>query len=391
MKLPSISRYLDKYESFMCDLLAESVVPHGDLIQRWGELDENLLFKVAERNLATSVIGHFLDRLSSQIKVSQRWRIAHDKTDYRIRSYLEELDRIAAKLARENIPLVALKNGGIARGIYPCPGCCPMGDLDVLVKRKDFREAHEVLLQQGYKFQFRSILEKPDFEAAMRNGGAEYWKALQGGEKLWLELQWRPIAGRWIRPDQEPSADDLINRSVSIPGTAVRLLSPEDNLLQVSLHTVKHSYIRAPGFRLHLDVERIVRYQTIDWEVFLQRVVSLEVKTSVYFSLLIPHLFFDTPIPDFVLACLGPSQWKAFLVMHWLKGAGFFNPDERKFGRLSYVIFKILLYDDVKGLIRAIIPEASWMKKNYELKSSALLPFFYLARLGNLAFRRLRT
>ena len=36
------------------------------------------------------------------------------------------------------------------------------------------------------------------------------------------------MAGRWIRPDQEPLADDLLDRSISIPGSSARLLSPED-------------------------------------------------------------------------------------------------------------------------------------------------------------------
>ena len=47
-----------------------------------------------------------------------------------------------------------------------------------------------------------------------------------------------------------------------------QILSPEDNLLQVALHTAKHSYVRAPGFRLHSDVDRIVCFQEINWNIF---------------------------------------------------------------------------------------------------------------------------
>ena len=53
--------------------------------------------------------------------------------------------------------------------------------------------------------------------------------------------------------------DDLIDRSQQIEGTSLRILSPEDNLLQVCLHTAKHSYVRSPGFRLHLDVDQLFR------------------------------------------------------------------------------------------------------------------------------------
>ena len=56
--------------------------------------------------------------------------------------------------------MVALKNGGIARGIYPCIGCCPMGDLDVLIDKRNFKKAHEILINERYIFKFRNPPEK---------------------------------------------------------------------------------------------------------------------------------------------------------------------------------------------------------------------------------------
>lgn len=344
-------------------------------------------FDLAQRNQVASVVAHvLLDSATSGL--SPQWRAVHDSTHARISTYLAELDRVAARLADEAIAPVALKNGGIARGIYPCPGCCPMGDLDVLVEKQHFRRAHQILLEEGYHFEFRSPLEEAELEAAERDGGAEYYKVLPNGEKLWFELQWRPVAGRWIRPDQEPSAEELIARSVAIPGTAVRLLSPEDNLLQVALHTAKHSYVRAPGFRLHLDVDRIVRRQPIDWETFAERVVALQVKIAVYFSLAIPRAIFQTPIPDEILARLQPPAWKARLIQRWLERAGLFNPDERKFGRLGYVVFTALLYDDWRGLWRGIFPSRAWMRERYGFQNDWLLPYYHVRRLVDLGLRR---
>ena len=290
-----------------------------------------------------------------------------------------------------NISLVALKNGGIARGIYPCPGCCPMGDIDVLIEKKHFRQAHQILLDNGYHFEFRSPLEEVELSAAEAGGGAEYWKILPNGEKFWLELQWRPVAGRWIRPDQEPKAEDLMARSLPIEGTAVRLLAPEDNLLQVALHTAKHTYVRAPGFRLHLDVDRIVHYQEIDWKVFVQRVLDLQVKTPVYFSLAIPKELFETPIPDWVLVRLRPPVWKEKLIVAWLNRVGLFNPQEKKFGRVGYIVFTSLLYDDLSGLLRGIFPDKAWMRQHYGCRSDWLLPYYHARRLFDLAFHRLST
>ena len=266
-----------------------------------------------------------------------------------------------------------------------------MGDLDTLVEKKNFRRAHQILLEEGYHFEFRSPLEEVELSAAEASGGAEYWKILPSGEKMWFELQWRPVSGRWIRADQEPSAEELMERSVSIPGTAVRLLCPEDNLLQVCLHTAKHSYVRAPGFRLHLDVERIVRGQVVDWRVFTERVEKLQVKTAVYFSLVIPKELFGTPIPEEVLACLRPVTWKEGLISRMITRAGLFNPNDHKFSRLGYIFFTLLLYDDLGGLLRSVFPSSNWMCGRYNIHHCWEYPYYYVRRLMDLVLHRANT
>ncbi|MEM2001564.1 MAG: nucleotidyltransferase family protein [Candidatus Methanomethylicaceae archaeon] len=353
------------------------------------EVGDQTAFDLAQANGVAPIVAHALIDALGLNSVSNHWRQAHEANYRRVSSYLDELDHIAAWLAEENIQVVALKNGGIARGIYRCPGCCPMGDLDVLIEKSHFRRSHRILLDKGYRFEFRSPLEKPDLEFAERNGSAEYRKVLPNGETLWLELQWRPVAGRWIRPDQEPLAEELIARSMPIPSTAVRLLAPEDNLIQVALHTAKHSYVRSPGFRLHLDIDRIVRYQTVNWHLFLSCVLALQVKTPVYFSLAIPKALFNTPIPDEVLGRLRPPPWKERLIMRWLERVGLFNPDERKFSNAGFIVFSALLYDDLRGFWRAIFPPAKWMHQRYGFRSKLFLPFYHARRLAELIWQRM--
>jgi hypothetical protein len=383
---------LTESQRLLCRAIADDPVQVRGAAARqlWEQLGDRAALALARENQVEALLAHVLMEIFGS-EIPAPWRQAHDETFQRLCLYLGELDRLAARLAEDGIPLVALKNGGIARGIFPCPGCCPMGDLDVLVAKGHFRRAHGLLLDENYTFEFRSPLEKASLEAAESGGGAEYWKVLPGGERLWLELQWRPVAGRWIRPDQEPKAEELLARSISIPGSAVRLLAPEDNLLQISLHTAKHSYVRAPGFRLHTDVDRIVRRQPLNWEVFLARVHSLEVKTPVYFSLAIPRFLFGTPIPEEVLAQLQPPAWKLALITGWLQRVGLFNPDAPKFGRAGFVVFTALLYDDLKGLMRGLFPGKAWMRAQYGFHRNWLLPYYYGRRLVDLALRRVST
>ena len=382
---------LTELEQVLCQAIACGARRPNELAQKFVDaMGEDAAWAFADQNEIAPHLAHALHGESVH-SAGDRWSKAHQQTQSRIQSYLNELDRVSAELDRDSIQVIALKNAGITRGLYDCPGCSPMGDLDILVRPADFRRAHRFLLDDGYEFEFRSELEENDLAAAEKSGGAEYWKILSNGEKLWLELQWRPVAGRWIQPDQEPAADDLFARSKPMDGTQVRLMAPEDNLLQVALHTAKHSYVRAPGFRLHTDVDRIVSRETVDWDRFLRTACDLQVKGAIYYSLIIPRKVFGTEIPDQVLNSLRPSNGRDRRMWAAIQKAGLFNPDERKFSKIGYILFSIMMYDDLKGLSRGVFPPADWMSEKYGCKNRAALSYGYARRIFDLLTRRSQT
>ena len=376
-------------EQLFCRMIADAPVEAGEIGPMVDAVGDDNLWGFAVREGAESVVASRL--VSLGVAGSDRWPESAACVRGLLRLYLEQLDRVAAALAEEGITLVALKNSGIARGLFPDLAGCPMGDIDVLVSPGQFRRAHEVMKRLGFELGNRSPFEMADMEEAERHGGAEYTYRLSDGSVLWFELQWRPVAGRWIRPDQEPPADEMIARSVPIPGSAARLLAPEDNLLQVCLHTAKHSYVRAPGFRLHTDVDRIVRRCAIDWEQLCTRVERIGVRTAVYISLAIPAGMLGTPVPTEVLARLDFSPRKHRLLLRWLERVGWFNPKQKKWSKLGYIGFNLLLYDTLCDIVRAVFPESSWMVKRYEIKRRWTLPAWYVVRAFQLLLKRANT
>ena len=315
--------------------------------------DEWWTFAVANR--VEPIVAHALfDAFGDSFPGSERWHAAHDRNERRMSILLSEFDRIAAAMHEQGIRMLALKNAGIARGLHTCAACCPMGDLDVVVKKQQFRAAHEVMLSLGYPLATRTSTHDASFEAGFEDGGTEY-RAIVDDEEVWFELQWRPVAGRWIRPEQEPSASDLVDRSVPIEGTKVRLLSPVDNMVQVALHTAKHTYVRAPGLRLHTDVDRIAYYQSPDWDEVCEMVEALEVKTATFFSFALASALLDTPIPARVFQRLQPNRAKVEAMVRWLMRVDLFMPNEKKFTRPEMVGFTALMYDDAPGFLASAL------------------------------------
>ena len=376
-------------QQFLCCAVADDSTWHQDELRAlWEKLGDEQAFAVAQKNDATSIIACALSACLDKKLLPAHWQEAYEKIQTKLALFMKELDRVGAALSKANIPLLALKNSGIARGIYHDLAGSPMGDIDVLVDMDDFDKAHATMLELGFTFDSRSPLGEKTVEAAKRSGGSEYRYVLEDGSTLWFELQWRPVAGRWINESQEPKAKYLIARSVPITGSDVRLLAPTDNLLQVALHTAKHSYVRAPGFRLHTDVDRIVRRCDIDWPTFCREVERLAVCTAVYFSLALASHLLHTPVPDWVLNRLKPVWWKRKLILRSLLRVDLFNPDDPKWSRLGYIMFNILLYDSYQGLLRGLFPSVQTMRQRHGLKSVWALPFFYVFRMMGLILKR---
>jgi len=336
-------------------LAALSASPMGvcDAFEQLAPNSMDGLLEFAQRNRIAPIVAHALITQAPHLAGSV-WGQLHQASDQRMQIVLSEVDIVASRLSRAGIQMVALKNAGIARGIYPCAACCPMGDADLLVERSRFVEAHSLVQECGFRFDSRSSVEPAHLESAVSSGGTEYVKVVHG-EEVWLELQWRPIAGRWIRRDQEPNGAEMMARSVPIPGTCVRLLAPEDNMLQVALHTAKHSYVRAPGIRLHTDVDRLAALRPPNWQEVTASAIRLDVRTATYFSFACAVELLGARVPLNVLSDLEPSSWKRDLVTRWLHHVDFFEPDRQKFSRPAMMLFHALLYDDWAGFAASVM------------------------------------
>lgn len=343
------------------------------------EIDTDILYKCTCEHEMESVIYPNLKELYEG-KLPDIWEDKYIQTKNRIKFMVSKLGEIAERLDEIGVPLIALKNGGIAVAFMDDLAKCPMGDIDTLVNKTDFIETHRILIDKGFKFKFRSEYEFEDLQQAFMDGGTEYYYSDNDGSvnEMWFELSWRPIAGRWIRLDKEPNAQKLINDSNFIKDSKIRILSPEDNLLQVAIHTAKHSYVREPGFRLHLEVERIVKHSNIDWELFSKKVEEVGTKTAVYYSLYIAKQLFNTPIPEHTLQELKPNKIKDRYITKALKKAQLLHPTSKKFTKIGFVFFQLMLYDNLADIIRVIFPSAEWIKKKYGFKLPILYPCYLI-------------
>lgn len=67
---------------------------------------------------------------------------------------------------------------------------------------------------------------------------------------------------------------------------------------------------------MHSDVDRIVRYQDINWDVFTANVLRLQLKTAVHFSLYFASQLLEAPIPEKVFKSLDPAWYRKKIIVH---------------------------------------------------------------------------
>lgn len=349
-----------------------------DLLSRFNKLDQADFVPFCIEHQFEGMVGAFLVKYAPS--VSQTWQELYDDCYRKASEKLEAAKEICQHMHDHGIDMIVLKNGGILADIIDDPAKMPMGDIDTVVRKADFIKAYEIMLEAGYKFEYSNEYEVPDIHNALRDGDAEYWKNIAPNHLFCCEIAWRIVAGRWMRPDCEPDTESSFSRMHYAKDSYIGILDPVDNLVQVCIHTAKHSYLRAPGLRLNLDVERIVRHCKIDWNLFLQKIKAAHTKTAAYYSLYIANGLFDTPIPERVLEALRPSKRKQARIEKMLAEAGFLHPKQRKFSKLGFLCFQTSLYDSFADMFHTLYPNMAWMKQRYGFTNSLLVPKYIVIR-----------
>lgn len=355
------------------------------------QVSDCALWRIASEHKVASVVAEILQTCWPLNTLPSKWQRVYQSTQSKISSYLHELERISTSLEKSGVQFILLENGALACLNPDFPARFNFGDFDILIQPAKMPIVHRILIEEGYIA--TGGHSTPNAETLYADDGRIIYEmgAARVTEPLRLNIQGTLVARRWLQPNNTPDIETLFGRAIKIQNSSVLVLCPEDFLFQLCIHSAAHGYVRKPGLRLHLDIQWFLQNTEVNWEHFLEMARKYSVQTKVYFSLLIPHELFDTPVPKDVLPQLKPTIWKERILIRLIQKAGLFNISEKKFGRLEFIFFNALLYDDFGGLLRGIFPDANWMQARYQFQNRLLLPYYHIQRIMGLLFRRLAT
>lgn len=288
------------------------------------------------------------------------------------------LDELLAQFARAEIPVVLLKGAALGIALYPDPALRQIGDLDVLIREQDKARAAALLVAEG----FTPLLDLTD--GFREDFGSEQCYTRRGKRAATVDLHWNVIN----RPAYARALDVewFWARTLAVPyGTSrVTILNWDAQLLHLAEHFVIHHQMR--GLRWSFDLALVLSLHKNDlaWEAILDAARRFEVLPAL--NAVLTHVadVWGVTVPATVRTRLAASSsglgnQLAVIIATAdrtdatiLREGMSFRDWRRRVAYFFHVFF----------------PSPKYMRERYRIAHPALVPFFYLVRLG-LGARRL--
>ena len=292
-----------------------------------------------------------------------------------------DLAEILRELRRRGIPVVVLKGGHLGQVVYESFALRTMCDLDIMVRRDDLTRAAETLAELGYVPQYYGV-EEVDYARH------HHLRPMARADGIRVEIHWS-IA----RPDSPFQIDleGLWDRAqgASIMGVEVLVLSPEDLILHLCLHSSFTHKFRI-GLRMCWDIREVVRHyqDAIDWDLLGRRAQQWGIGKYVYLTLRLVRELLAADIPVAPIAPLEPPGFSPSVVT-WARTC-IFSPESD----VSVTPWMARLWTARRlrakvGVLRDILyPSRTALARNYRARpDSARIYLYYPLRWADIFLR----
>jgi hypothetical protein len=218
-----------------------------------------LLFARAERHGVLPLLYRALEEFRDAVPRNEMGFLKQGyETNVRKAMLLSrELIRIVSHLSESGIQVLPYKGLALAEALYGDIALRQSGDIDLLVRPRDFARVRNALAQLDYLPQARfSVVQ----ETAYLKSGYECVFDGPAGRNL-LEVQWATLPGFYgVNFEMGSIFDRAV--TVAVAGQQMKTPSPADLFLVLSMHAAKHVWGRLIWL---CDIDRLMSLPEVDW------------------------------------------------------------------------------------------------------------------------------
>jgi hypothetical protein len=303
---------------------------------------------------------------------------------------------VLIRLREDGVDHLVVKGPAVAHAVYRDATLRSFGDLDLVVRERDWSRARRVLLDLGLVPAEDLPQPPPKLAGPLVLHGTHFWEPktqflveVHYDDLLESGLASRDVEGFWRRA-----------AVTEVQGVPVKTLSLEDQLVHLSAHVHYHGYTRLNWLT---DLACIVRDRArlLDWDRMVETVRTEEAQVPVYYTLHYLERLLGVSAPADVLDALRPDRVRRWLHERYLPEAQVLSLQPMARPAFSFhfqPLFLRLLPDllvmgrrkeKLRCLLRLLLPPSAWLRHYYRLGEGDRLLAHYLLHPAKLAFHYL--
>ncbi len=338
------------------------------------------------KNLNDIYEGHFVPReIMDKLRADYHRNLAWNMYIY------EELKRILDAFHEKGVEVIILKGVALAKFVYGDISLRPMGDIDLMVKKEDLPYAEKIMLELGYLFQV--------------NKSSEWYKENHNHIEYTNQEKNIPVEIHWHRSNKSHPDRICVNdtsiiegwwehaKNIEFNGIKALILSPEDLILHLCLHFIKHRFLNQSGgfnggfnskgalIQLCDIFQILIHYRTeINWEILKSKAEKYGIESLISTTLFVLNEFRkenDDVFHDAFCVFTAESIDKELIGL--INKKILIREGDRTIVTNLLIQSQIdcSFYETVKTLLRYLFPGPVVISKRYSVPISSKRFFFY--------------
>lgn len=239
---------------------------------------------------------------------------------------------------RDGVSFIPLKGFSLIETLYHNPGLRIIADVDILIKKNEYRKIENILVQLGYRKNIRETSKK--YRNEYRHM-AIFSKILSPNLSIVIEIH--GILA-YARP-YEIKVPYLWERTYKkiVNNQELLCLSPEDIFLSLILHLRSHT--RRLNLKFIVDIAELLNINgdKFNWSYIIELARSNHILGTVYFSLYIVKELLNASVSPKILNEFRPNIIKDSLIRFTINKYNFFTLKKRQGTFLRFLLFDSLI------------------------------------------------
>ncbi len=264
-----------------------------------GNLDWTWLLSLADEHDVTGLLYQSLqDTCPDLVPVAVIDKLRRDFQTSTLNTlfFTQELVKLLQLIEAHDIPVLPYKGPTLAIALYGNLSLRPFCDLDLLIHPQDLVRVKPLLVAEGY-----DTLEVDDAQEAANLWSDNERDFVRHDRKVVLDLHWR-ITPRFF-PFELPVEEIWKRRqSLSLLGTTVSTLEPEDLLLALCAHGAKECWGKLKWI---CDIAELIRaYPNLDWNWVFTQAKQLHSQRMLLLGVGLAWQLLEVSLPETVQAAI---------------------------------------------------------------------------------------